>query len=89
MQIITGLYIAAMMPLFVWFVINAILTYRSFYNLYDGGYGIGGRKMWEILFRNFKGSSGGFNDPTGWIVYVTAVYAFCWLTYSVFHFIIY
>lgn len=89
MQIITGIYISVMIPLFVWFVINAILTYRSFYNLYEDGYGIGGRSIWEILFRNYKGSSGGFNEPTGCIFFVTAAYAFLWLTYFVFRFIIY
>lgn len=89
MQVITGIYISIMITLFVWFVINAILTYKSFYNLYDDGYGLGGRKMREILFRNYKGSNGGLNEPTGCIVLATGAYAFLWLTYFVFRFIIY
>jgi L-lactate permease len=89
MQIITGLYISVMIPLFVWFVINAIITYKRNYGLYNGVYKLGNITIWGVLFRNDYNSSGGFNKPTGCIIFVTAVYAFCWLAYIVFHFIIY
>lgn len=87
MQIITGIYISVMIPLFVWFVINAILTYKRHYGLYDGVYKLGNRTICEVLFSNDRNSNGGLNEPTGCIVFITAVYAFCWLTYFVFRFI--
>jgi hypothetical protein len=79
MQIITGLYISAMIPLFVWFVINAILTYKRHYGL----------TIWGVLFDNNQNSSGGFNKPTDCIIFVTSIYAFCWIVFFVFRFIIY
>lgn len=88
MQIITGIYITIMMPLLAWFVINAILAYKRHYGLYDGVYRLGNRTMWEVLFDNDDNSSGGFNKPTGYIVFFTAIYAFCWLAYFVFRFTI-
>ena len=89
MQIITGLYVSVMIFLFVWFVINAISTYKEHRGLYDGVYKLGNVTIWEVLFFNLRNSNGGLNPPTGWIIFVTAAYAFCWLTYFVFHFIIY
>lgn len=89
MRFFTGSYISVIIPLLVWFVINAMVTYRRHYDLYDGVYKLGNRTLPEVLFYNDFDSSGGFNKPTGCIVFLTAAYAFCWLFYFILHYIIY
>lgn len=91
MKEILGVYISVMIPLFVWFIISAILEYRDNCFVFGGEYGNKKRlrpnmTIWNVLFGNRTNSSGGFNEPTLCIILVTSVYAFSWTVYFVFHF---